>query len=552
MAKASRIEPKPTRAVRRAVVALSDRRRSDGSWAGNCRARLLESCLALLLLRDLGDGSAAVRELDRYCRASLLSLSTRRGSWRVDEAFTARLAESVLGGSALPAARDAALCAALDADRHASRRRTRLMLDTLLALAGHDAAPDVPHAGAGQGRDGGHHRWAELIAAAIRLWRTPAPDSPDLRLLAGAQGPDGGWEHHILATLVILLVLARTGLAPGVLARGRRFVLSRVGPDGGLPFITDEDTWVTALASLVLAEAGVSPKVLRPSADHLLGQQMYDGGWAYSPGVTQADADDTSVAVSFLARLGSPGALRAARAGVGYLLALQNPDGGFPTFTRGAPSEAEITAKCVHALLSSPGGVDERHEAARRAWRWLVDAQRPDGGFAPEWCSSPRFAVMHVIRAHHADRTSPGPRVCHAGETVDRCVRFLTTDATGAMGVTTGEGNATDATLETGTTGGPRPASGDAHPLATAYTVTALAQSPHPPPAPLRDGVRRLLADDPDAPCEPDSLGPRPFVYDVPILRPIYRLAALSHASRHRPPTDRSRTASASQRQGRR
>ncbi|MFC5801353.1 prenyltransferase/squalene oxidase repeat-containing protein [Streptomyces formicae] len=168
---------------------------------------------------------------------------------------------------------------------------------------------------------------------------------------------------------------------------------------------------------------------MEPSARYLRAAQLSDGGRPYAAGVTQSDADDSAVAVTFLAAHGAPEAAPAVKAGAQYLLNLQNSDGGFPTFVRGAPSDVEITAKCVRALLASPPN-DESHRAARRAWRWLETRQRADGGFACEWNLSPAFPVMHMVDTACVlpARTAPNS----VQRVLARCGRYL--DATSLPG----------------------------------------------------------------------------------------------------------------------
>jgi squalene-hopene/tetraprenyl-beta-curcumene cyclase len=497
-------------AVRREATALLERRRPDGSWAGGCRARLLESCLGLHLLRGLAAEPDTQRTLEGYCRAALGELEASPGDWPADRVFTACLARAVVRDQ-LPSAREqACLKTALEADSHAFRQRKLVLLNALLGLVrpglslGSLPLPTAPTASS-------HHRWVELIMAALRLKGAPRDRERELSFLARAQNADGGWEQHVLATVVIVLALSQAGLAGDLVSRGTAFLLSWITSEGGLPFISNEDTWVTALASLTMAEAGAGRRVLLPSAEYLCRQQLPGGGWAYAAGVSQPDADDTAVAATFLARGDSREATTAARAGAGYLMSLQNADGGFPTFTRGAPSEPEITAKCVRALLAVPGGPDQA-AAALRAWNWLGGQQRPDGSFQHEWCLSPAFPVMHVMHAVYALRARFRPPLADA--VIVRGVAFLaSTGASGQWRL--------------------RPADRDPHPLSTAYAISALASLPDPPGELLSAGVRHLLALSPDARCEPDSLGPRPFVYDVPELYRIYRLAALSSARNH-------------------
>src|SRR5205814_4678124 len=106
------------------------------------------------------------------------------------------------------------------------------------------------------------------------------------------------------------------------------------------------------------------------------------------------DADDTPGAMLALRHLGESEETRAAaRAGVVWLLDLQNADGGIPTFCRGwgalpfDRSSADLTAHALRAWLAwydhLPKLQHRIHHGARRAWQFLTRTQRPDGGWAP-------------------------------------------------------------------------------------------------------------------------------------------------------------------------
>src|SRR5690606_25983370 len=157
----------------------------------------------------------------------------------------------------------------------------------------------------------------------------------------------------------------------------------------------------------VLAEARPSTCDLNAVARYIAAQQQADGGWAYAEGVRQTDADDTCVCVSFLARLDPIAFREPIRCAQWYLTGLQNLDGGFPTFLRGAASEAEITAKAILALTgSSSAGFAAR---IARAWSWLARAQRGDGSFRAEWKLCATYPALHVLAA--AAAAGPDPTI---------------------------------------------------------------------------------------------------------------------------------------------
>jgi len=90
--------------------------------------------------------------------------------------------------------------------------------------------------------------------------------------------------------------------------------------------------------------------------------------------------------------------MSAVRAGVKWLLDLQNSDGGIPTFCRGwgklpfDRSSPDLTAHALRAWTAwSNTLVDYPHEFAavrrgcERALRYLQRSQRPDGSWSPLW-----------------------------------------------------------------------------------------------------------------------------------------------------------------------
>jgi squalene-hopene/tetraprenyl-beta-curcumene cyclase len=261
------------------------------------------------------------------------------------------------------------------------------------------------------------------------------------RLLQDIQPASGGFLEATPLTSFVTMSLIGAGHARSpVVENGLRFLGQSARPDGCWPIDTNLATWVTTLAVSALGDA-LPAEEREPIRDWLLNQQYQvehpythaaPGGWAWTdlPGGVP-DADDTPGALLALAKLGPPDArtLTAVRAGVAWLLNLQNADGGIPTFCRGwtgLPFDRSSNDLTAHALLAWAAwlphlGVDLRgavEAAARRGVRYLQRTQRPDGAWAPLWFGNQHadeienltYGTSRVLRlADVGDKLPVGP-----------------------------------------------------------------------------------------------------------------------------------------------
>jgi squalene-hopene/tetraprenyl-beta-curcumene cyclase len=314
-----------------------------------------------------------------------------------------------------------------------------------------------------------------------------------LRVLEAIQPSSGGFLEATPLTSFVTLSLASIGLGRHPVARnGVEFLVRSVRPDGSWPIDTNLATWVTTLA--VNALAGHDGLCDLPDVDGLrdwlLWQQCmrrhpYTGadpggwGWTNLPG-SVPDGDDTPGAILALYHLSDQPAdsregsvhrfirylirdltsLNASPvreihpaaigdiglhvcAGLGWLLDLQNRDGGWPTFCRGwgnlpfDRSGTDLTAHALRAIAvwrlqvawgwlsvalskwfrvpSSLGplkmhvpGSHRVDEAMERALAYLARTQRPDGSWLPLWFGNqyapndenPTYGTARVLAAY--------------------------------------------------------------------------------------------------------------------------------------------------------
>ncbi len=228
-----------------------------------------------------------------------------------------------------------------------------------------------------------------------------------LEVLESIQPTSGGFLEATPLTSFVTMSLAGIGLADHpVTTRGVEFLVASVRPDGSWPIDTNLATWLTTLSINALGADAFSDAERATLRRWLLDQQYTTvhpytqsapGGWAWTdlPGGVP-DGDDTAGTLLALAVLGDDPEVRtAATAGAGWLIDLQNRDGGIPTFCRGwgtlpfDQSSPDLTAHALRAWQTWRT-VDPRIERAmERAVRYLVREQRADGAWVPLWFGNP-------------------------------------------------------------------------------------------------------------------------------------------------------------------
>ena len=229
-----------------------------------------------------------------------------------------------------------------------------------------------------------------------------------LRVLENVQPSNGGFLEATPLTSFVTMSLAGCGLAKhSVAKKGIQFIKNSVRIDGSWPIDTNLATWVTTLSVNALGDA--LPEVKRGSIrDWLLDQQYKKvhpftnaapGGWSWVnlPGGVP-DADDTPGALLALKQLGNLNdtTRAAARAGCLWLLALQNRDGGIPTFCRGWTnlpfdrSSPDLTAHTIRAWIAwhneLPDLAPRLDKALHNAARFLAQSEGAGlDGWTPLW-----------------------------------------------------------------------------------------------------------------------------------------------------------------------
>lgn len=271
-------------------------------------------------------------------------------------------------------------------------------------------------------------------------WLRDRCAQPALHILRRIQPGSGGYLEAIPLTAFVALNLMAAGenhcpaLAPCL-----DFLEQGQGREGGWPIDTNLATWTTSLAVRALADDDDGTDSWRTAAhDYLLGVQQRalhpfthaaPGGWGWTNlSGAVPDADDTAAALLALRALGRTDAQTrdAAQAGIEWLLALQNRDGGMPTFCRGwlnlpfDRSCPDITAHVLAAWMAwlpdVPALTGRIRHATQRAVRYLAQARNAEGAWVPLWFGNqaaprqenPVFGTARVLEGLAALAGDPG------------------------------------------------------------------------------------------------------------------------------------------------
>lgn len=304
------------------------------------------------------------------------------------------------------------------------------------------------------------------LSRLARRWARPRA----LRVLDEIQPRNGGFLEATPLTSFVAMSLIASGLESHPVAeRCLEFLVRSRRADGSWPIDTDLATWVTTLAVHALESCDTLESALsvsdRSSIREWLLEEQYStlhpytcaapGAWAWTdlPGGVP-DADDTPGALLALKSLGEdPRSEAAAFAGVGWLLDLQNRDGGIPTFCRGwgklpfDRSAPDLTAHALRAWLAWRAPLARRgavsvaklRRALDAALQYLAQSQRESGEWIPLWfgnesapeLANPTYGTAKVAVALEAAEHAGFPAVRALR---DRAVRWLLSRQTAAGG----------------------------------------------------------------------------------------------------------------------
>ncbi len=228
--------------------------------------------------------------------------------------------------------------------------------------------------------------------------------TPSLRVLEKLQPPNGGYLEAAPLTAFVSMCMSEAGFRDHITTRrAAHFLASTVREDGSWPIDTDLAGWVTALSVCALGDdipdKEQLAQIIRGNAfkyrHPFTGAR--EGGWGWTDlSGSVPDADDTSGTLVALHRLQEGAYTPEIGKGIEWLLALQNNDGGMPTFCKGwgklpfDRSSADISAHALRAFRlwypALPEGLQRKcSRSMARLLTWMERAQAADGSWTPLW-----------------------------------------------------------------------------------------------------------------------------------------------------------------------
>jgi len=369
------------------------------------------------------------------------------------------------------------------------------------------------------------HLFSRIYAASLRLIHRryqpfEASFLDDIAYLTRMQNINGSWEQQILTTLFAMLAL---GPACPAFTRGLTYLRRAKRQDGGMPFIDNQNMWVTCVAGLALQAVHSRTQLALEArlAKFIVQHQHENGGWSFADGVMQTDADVSANCALVLLQQRDRCYKTNIEHALTYFRELQRPDGGYPTYEREGESEVTMTANILHASSLAVSQAPSQPYDIERAADYIASRQRDDGSFETSWSRSETYSIFRALWA--LDIYQKATSTPQRSSVFLRSFRYLL-----------------DAQHSDGGWGQSFGVPSDA--LSTAYGISALCLTSRENRVEMErmnHAVTYLLSQQDQSTGAfhsiPDLVGPRPIPFETPLLATIWPLLALNFVDCHFP-----------------
>lgn len=271
--------------------------------------------------------------------------------------------------------------------------------------------------------------------------------------------PDGTFYSYFSSTFLMIFALLSLGhsKADPIIEKaidGLKGMTTKIDGKTHMQYTT-ATVWNTALISTALQEAGLSPAdpTVKKANEYLLSRQHtkfgdwrvhnprgLPGGWGFSDiNTIHPDVDDTTAALRALARSVKHDARTrlAWERGIGWIVSMQNADGGWPSFERGVnqrwlhflpiekgeflvtdPSTADLTGRTLE-FFGAYTKVSNHHLVIQRGIAALLQQQEKDGSWYGRWGICYIYGTWAALTGLIAVGVSPNKK------SIQRAVKWL-------------------------------------------------------------------------------------------------------------------------------
>lgn len=493
---------------------------SNGAIDAPCGSRVLESTLALYLLRNLSYQEEKQQQIERYL---IKEISGENHHITNIEKAIVMMAKTLIGSNNVVSK------LSINALLNRKSGRKAIYFGCLLAETGVIRFSDLPFDyQAFKTLDQSVQTWAKVMLCSLKVIYCCGTSEANLitkedrNFLTAKLFSTAIFENNVLTQIVGLIALSKL-LPKAQLEKPIEALMNWQQPDGGLPLMTGLDNFVTPLAGLAAMEAlahlteQYQPPVrtaINRMADYLASEQLENGGWSYMTGTTQIDMDDTGLCCALLAMVNARKFARHLHKAEHCIANMQNKDGGYPTYIKNNSSTSSMTAAILHGIAEMQLSCLEMaswRDSIQQTLSYLAASQKDDGTFEQRWSRADTHAMFRVAVAlgsiQKMDTSSDIDKIIH--KISDKMAHYLRTtqNADGGWGFA---------------------ANKDSDVISTAYAILCCNQSQGEPAA---AGLRFLLSmpHNDNLNYKPDLLGPRPVPYNIPILPLVIRTYALAY-----------------------